>query len=89
MDFITYKDKQYPTKTFWVDIDGDEELITISVQSLSDAMGVANMETDGTDEQCIDSDIYFYVADELIYLDERVICAEHLDKPLEFIVGEI
>ena len=83
---IVYKGIEYPTRTFNVFIpdEGVEREITISTQSLSDAMG-EDKEDDETEGGKIDCDIYFYVEDRVIYMNASVICWEHLDTPITFL----
>lgn len=81
---VVYKGVDYPTRTFEVLIDDEEETITIATQSLIDKLG-DNVEVDESQEQYIDNEIYFYVEDEFFNLDPRVICASHLDEEIEFV----
>lgn len=83
-DMITYKGKQYPSKSFTVIMNNEERLITISIESLSDAMG-SKKEKDGTKEQSIDEKIYYYVADAVINLSDKEIAHYHLDERFEFV----
>ena len=85
---VTYKNKTYPTRMFIVKMFGDEIGIFIGVQSLSDAMG-DKKEVNGSLEQKIDDEIYFYLPDELFYLPAEEICAKHLDEPITFVFEEI
>jgi hypothetical protein len=77
---ITYKGKQYPTRTFTIKLNDEDRTqeVTISVESLSDAMG-GKKEKDGTKEQTIDNTIYYYVADAVINLSDKEIASFHLD----------
>ncbi len=84
--YIEYKGQEYPTRTFLVQIPDEDEPreITISVQSLSDAMG-DGVEMFDTEEARIDSDVYFYVEDEIIKTTfAKEICEKHLDTKVEF-----
>ncbi len=86
MDTIKYKGKEYPTITFLVnspEFDEPQE-VKISVISLNTAMD-GRYEINGTEEQDIDDEIYFYVEDEEIRLDAKVICKSCLDIPMELI----
>ncbi len=85
METVTYKGKEYPTRTLKVSIEGDERDITIATQELSNAMGVTK-ENVGTEEENIDSDIYFYVDnEEILGLEGTELCRNWLDEPMEFI----
>lgn len=79
-----YKLVEYPVRTFKVEIDGEEQDITIATESLSEAMG-DDKEVEDTEANDLDCTIYFYVADDVIGLDADVICKEHLDEPMTFI----
>ena len=85
---MEYNGKEYPTREITVfspELDEDENvLIVIGVQSLSDAMG-DDKEVEGTLEQWIDSDIYFYVADDQIGADGKYMAENLLDEPFTFI----
>lgn len=83
---ILYKGIEYPTRTFNVVIpdEGIEREITISTQSLYDAIG-EDKENDETEGGNIDNGIYFYVEDYIIYMNANDICWEHLDTPITFI----
>lgn len=86
METITFKGKEYPTRTFNVILDGDNETteIIITTYSLSDAMG-DDKEINDTEANDIDNTIYFYVENSAIDLDADVICQNHLDEPMEFV----
>ena len=85
---MEYKAKEYPTRVITVSSpdlnEGENTTIEISVQSLSDAMG-DDKEVEFTLEQWIDSDIYFYVADDQIGADGKYIAENLLDEPFTFI----
>ena len=82
MDLIGYLGGRYLKRTFRVRLPEfeDEMDITIAVESLQTAL--RNTKTIGG---VIDSAIYYYVDDSLIHLRPEIICAEHLDCPIEFI----
>lgn len=86
METITYKGKEYPTRTFLVNNPeiGEPQEITISVESLSVAME-GKYEENGTEEQAIDETIYFYVLDHQIEHHELRIVGEYLDVPMTLI----
>ena len=81
---IKYKNNNYPSRTFMVELEGDTQEIMISVHSLSNAMGIKK-EENNTEEQDIDDDIYFYVLDREIENDAKDICENHLDIPMKFL----
>lgn len=83
---VHYKDYKYPTRTFVVEdeVIGGKRTYTIATESLSEALGDAKEEWD-TKENDIDSEIYFYVEDEVIGMDAEEICKKHLDIPMTFI----
>ena len=86
MKTINFKGKKYPTRTFVVtndDIEHEQE-ITISTESLSDAMG-DDKEVHDTEANDIDCTIYFYVDNDVINLSAEEICANHLDEPFGII----
>ena len=85
MNTITFKGKEYLTRTFNVVSEGIDTQITISIQSLSDALMNGKVE----DGEAIDDEIYFYVEDEVINLSGEEICKDHLDIEMEFISEEI
>lgn len=86
VDYVEYKGVKYPTRTFVVESEeiGGERTYTIATESLSEALGDGKEEWD-TEENDIDSEIYFYVEDEVIGLDAEEICKNHLDVPMDFI----
>ncbi len=82
---VKFKYVEYPVRTFLVlESDGAETQRTVSVQSLSDAMG-DEKEEHGTYANEIDCEIYFYLADDNIKLSAEEICEKHLDEPMTFI----
>lgn len=85
MNTITYKGKEYPTRTFTVFLGGEDRIITISTQSLSDAMG-EDKEVHGTEANNIDETIYFYVDnEEILEMDAQEICENWLDESMSLI----
>ncbi len=83
MKTINYKGKEYPVRTFLVispELGDEETEITISVQSLIDDMDI-EVEKEGTEEQLIDEDIYFYLEDSSINDSAEEICEKLLDIP--------
>lgn len=87
MDTIIYKGKEYPTRTFEVKYEGEKHTHTIATESLATAIGIDD-DYDGSlgdEEENIDQSIYFYVEDEVLLLDAKEICLEHLDIPMKFI----
>lgn len=84
MNKITYKGKEYPIRTFKVLLEGKKRIYTISVQSLWDAIE-DKWEDDGSIEQEIDNEIYFYVSDVEIDLSGKEICKDYLDIEMEFV----
>ncbi len=85
MNTITLNGKEYPTRTFSVVLEDEgEREITISTISLYDAMDDKH-EDEGTEENDIDCEIYFYVEDEIIHLTAEEICLAHLDEPIKFL----
>jgi hypothetical protein len=85
-DKVHYKDYNYPTRTFVVESPeiGGRRTYTIATESLSEALG-DKKEVWDTKENDIDSEIYFYVEDEVIGLDAEEICEKYLDVPMKFI----
>ena len=84
MDFITYNGKEYPTRTFKVLFEGEEHTYTIGTESLNEVIR-DKYEEDGSEEQAIDNEIYFYVEDEVIELDGGELCLNYLDEPMSFL----
>ena len=82
--FVEYKGVKYPTRIFNVIVEGELEQYTISVESLSEAMG-DDKEKHDTEANNIDNQIYFYVEDEIIDLTGEDICENHLDVPMVFV----
>ena len=89
VDYVEYKKKKYPTRTFVVESPeiGGKRTYTIATESLSEALGDKKEEWD-TEENDIDCEIYFYVEDEVIGMDAEEICKNHLDVPMDFIEEE-
>jgi len=93
MDTIEYKDEKYPIRKFKVQLPefGEPQVITISNESLDASLRAEreyNEEMDlgrSSDEQDVDDQIYFFVPNNVIGMRPEVICAEHLDEPIEFI----
>jgi len=81
---ITYKGKEYPTRTFVVEFDDMQHTYTIATESLSDAMGDDKEKFD-TEANEIDNEIYYYVEDEQIELGADEICNDLLDISMEFV----
>lgn len=85
MNKITFKGKEYPTRTFVVEFDEMQHTYTIATESLAEALGVHGAkDLTGRAEQ-IDNEIYYYVEDEQIKLGADEICNDHLDIPMEFV----
>lgn len=85
VDEVEFNGKSYPSRTFVVSCeDFEEQEITISTQSLSDAMG-DEKEEEGTEANDLDCEIYFYVDDEVIGMDAETICKNHLDTKMTLI----
>ncbi len=85
MEAITYNGIDYPTRTFDVITDdGADMTITIANQDLLEAIE-DGMEVEGSEEEAIDTQIYFYVDNDLFDLDPVEICDEHLDESMEFV----
>ena len=85
-DSILYKGKQYPVRNFVAESPeiGGEITYMIATESLSEALGDAKEEWD-TEEHDIDCTIYFYVEDEVIGMDAKDICKNHLDVPMDLV----
>jgi hypothetical protein len=88
METITFKGKEYPARTLLMSDGVDKIERTISVQSLSDAMGDDKEKFD-TEANNIDNGIYFYVMDDEINLSGEEICKNCLDEPFTFIPEEV
>jgi len=85
---ITFKGKEYPTRTFTMTCEGAGEMTAIiATESLSEAMG-DDKEAFDTEANNIDNTIYFYVEDEVINLPAEEICKNHLDIEFKFISEE-
>ena len=84
MNKITFKGKEYPTRTFIVLFEDEKRKYTIATESLSKAMS-DEYEEFGTEANKIDNEIYFYVEDEIIELGGDEICNDHLDVSMEFV----
>ena len=84
---ITYKGIDYETRDLTILIYGETQDITIAPQSLETAMTLELMETEGTEENQIDGEIYFYIADEMLLLSDSDLAA-NLDEPF-VLAGEI
>lgn len=65
MKYITYQEKEYPTRSFNIIIDGEEEEITIATESLEEDIEHGMFVTD-SEEEGIDQGIYFYIEDHII-----------------------
>lgn len=84
---ITYKNKEYPTRTLTVIIPNTwKQEILVATQSLADAMGDMDDWTD--EETLIDETIYFYAEDNVIELSGKEICDSYLDEKLKFVSCE-
>lgn len=83
MDYIEFRDKKYPIRTF--DVRNVEQgvggVYTIAEEDLEEAL----MEADDVEAMNIDCGIYFYIPVGYINLSAEEICAKHLDMPFEFI----
>jgi len=88
--FVEYNGVKYPIRTFNVICEGQPCQYTIGVESLSDLILDKLDTTNGNDSEArdVDNQIYFYVEDEEIDLDPKVICAECLDIPMVFVSEE-
>lgn len=86
VDHIDYNGVKYPKRTLLVKLPefDEEQEITISTQSLSDAMG-NDKEVEETEANNLDCEIYFYVEDDVIGMDAEEICDNHLDEPIELV----
>lgn len=84
MNTITYKGKEYPTRTLTVIIDvlGEQDIL-VAPQSLADDMGDMD---DWTDlETTLDETIYFYAEDYVMGKSGEELCDSYLDEPLGFV----
>ena len=88
MKTITFKGKEYPTRTFNVMFEGDRHQYKIATDSLYFALG-DDKEKHGSEANEIDNEIYFYVEDEVIGIEASEICQDCLDEPMEFISEEL
>lgn len=90
MATITYKNKEYPTRTFMVLYDEEKETdkphqITVSVESLSEELMKDTEDfTDysgkhGAEAEAVDNQIYYYVIDSVINLSGKEVC-ENVDE---------
>ena len=88
MNTIEYKGKQYPVRTFKVSSPeiGGERTYTIGTDSLYEAISVdgKNEEWD-TEENDIDSKIYYYMDDSFMAFSAEVIVTSCLDVPMTLI----
>lgn len=86
MNKVTYKGKEYPLRNLTVILPefNEEGDITIAPLSLQEAME-GKYEQNGTEEQEIDEQIYFYVNDDVFNNSAEDICKNHLDEEIEFI----
>jgi len=87
MNTITYKGKEYPTRTFTVLFEEEEHTYTVSVDSLFTAFG-DEWDIMGSEAQKVDNEIYFYVPDDVIDLSAFEICDKHLDEQMVLIKDE-
>jgi len=85
---MTYKYKEYQTRDITVQLpgfnEGENTLITLSVQSLSDAMG-EDKEDENSEAHQIDEQIYYYIDDKDIDAGGINICQNMLDEKFNFI----
>ena len=93
MNHIEFNGKEFPSKTFNVLIDGEEQTITISTASLLfELVNFLPSDNDinslSSEAEQIDNDIYFYVDDDKFDLSPSDICKNHLDEPIEFVSEE-
>ena len=90
MNTITYKRKQYPTRTFMINWVEESEgtsphQITVSVESLSnelmkDTNDFENFDGEhGAEADTVDQQIYFYLPDEGFDDDAKTVC-EQVDE---------
>jgi hypothetical protein len=86
MEYIHYKDKAYPVRTFLVNIPDweDDKVIKVSIDSLKDVLG-DKVDDPDSPEDLIDSGIYFYLPDNEIELPAKDICSNGLDTYIELI----
>jgi hypothetical protein len=86
MNTINFKGKEYPKRTFVVTSSefAGKVTYTIATESLYEALGETK-EKWGTKENDIDNEIYFYVEDEVIGMNAKEICANHLDIEMRLI----
>jgi hypothetical protein len=88
MDKIIYNGINYPTRTFDAHLADEDEngiqTITIASSELSEALG-DRIEVTDSEEEGIDSQIYFYVEAECFDLESDVICRLHLDEEFIFV----
>lgn len=88
MDTVTYKNKNYPVRTFEVQHEhtGDKTTTyTIGVDSLWDAIMGENGDPVDEGGEIIDMEIYHYIPDEELSLDAEHICKNLLDIEMKFI----
>lgn len=87
---ITYKEKEFPTRTFTMTSEETGEVTyTIAEDALFEAISKDNKHEDfGSAEHKIDESIYFYVEDGKLELPAEEICKDCLDIEFEFISEE-
>ncbi len=83
---ITFKGKEYETRTFSVICDGYEHDFTIADETLFEAISEQDEYlTDGTEAHTVDGEIYFYVEKGQLELSAEEICKDCLDVEMEFV----
>ncbi len=87
---ITYKGKEYPTRTFTMESRETGEItVEIADETLQLAIQKNNGQLKGATERSIDESIYFFVEEGILSLPADVICYNHLDEKFVFISEEI
>ena len=87
MDKITYKEIDYPIRTFRVVIDREEQSITIADELLKQAIEKDYPNFDDLNGEAADVDcgIYFYVEVGVLDLPAAMICEDCLDIEIKLI----
>lgn len=90
MDKVIYKQKKYPVRTFTITSEETGEVTyTIAEDALFEAISKNDKhESDGSVENKIDNEIYFYVEDGKLELPAEEICKDCLDIEFKFISEE-
>jgi hypothetical protein len=87
----TYNEREYPTRSFNLRLEGEAEIITIATEALFDALtddGAIPIAKLPREAALIDENIHYYVSDEEFKLKADELCALLFEEH-EFISEEL